>query len=185
MALRGLGQVPVGWHEDGVQSQRLHTRHHFVDVVDAGGGGVGELAAEDVEMACPSVVCSRCRCGQRQEQEVQKAEMSHVTSVLNGETLVFVLALLLFLKYRGRSVDTDRRFDDRRTVHVNDWILDVDRVDGGSFTVLVLLLFLCLRTVVRQVLAGATAAESECDDDGGKADVHEIVDVFFHVPSDV
>ena len=109
--------------------------------------------------------------------------MSHVASVRMVKRWCSCLFLLLFLKYRWRSVDTDRRFDDGRTVHVNDRILNVDCVDGGGITVLVLLLFLGFRSVVRQVLAGATVAESERDDDSGKANVQEFADVFFHVVS--
>ena len=45
-ALLGFDELPVCRHEDGVEPQFVHAWHHFVDVSDAGGGGVAQFAAE-------------------------------------------------------------------------------------------------------------------------------------------
>ena len=73
-ALLRFGQIPAHRHQHGVQSERLHARHHLVDVADARGGRVRQLAAEDEQVAQP-VGCRLCRrCRQRQEQAGQQAQ---------------------------------------------------------------------------------------------------------------
>ena len=46
LSLHGFGEVPLGRHEHGVQSEGGHAGHHLVDVGYAGGGRVAELASK-------------------------------------------------------------------------------------------------------------------------------------------